>query len=86
MRKLLYILVATLVATSVASCRTAKKELHHYDTLTVERAVVQEVVKHDTVAEVREVVKYVAANDSTVDGARGRGHHALHLRHRRQGT
>ncbi len=49
MRKILYILVASLVATTVASCRTATKVVTMHDTLTVERSIVQEVMKHDTV-------------------------------------
>lgn len=47
MRKLVYIFFMLLAVVLVPSCRTTK-ELHHYDTLTVERAVVQEVVRHDT--------------------------------------
>lgn len=49
MRKILYILLATLVATSVASCKSKSVVTHTmYDTITIERAIVQEVVKHDT--------------------------------------
>lgn len=63
MRKILYILIA-LVATMVASCKTATKQIHHYDTIAIERAVVQEVYKHDTLTIhdsteiVREIVRY----------------------------
>ena len=49
MRKILYILVASLVATMVASCKSKAVVTHMmYDTITIERAIVQEVVKHDT--------------------------------------
>lgn len=64
MRKILYILLVTMVATMVVGCRTACKVVAMHDTLTIERAVVQEVYKHDTLTIhdsteiVREVVRY----------------------------
>ena len=49
MRKLLYILVATMVASLVAtSCKTTTKVVTLHDTLTIERSVMQEVIKRDT--------------------------------------
>lgn len=63
MQKLVYIFFLLLAVVLVPSCRTTK-QIHHWDTLTVERAVVQEVVKHDTMTLhdsteiVREVVRY----------------------------
>lgn len=49
MRKLLYILVATMVASLVAtSCKTTTKVVTLHDTLTIERAMVQEITKRDT--------------------------------------
>lgn len=64
MRKILYILVASLVATTVASCRTATKVVTMHDTITIERSIVQEVMKHDTVTEIKEVVQVVTVRDT----------------------
>lgn len=63
MRKLVYIFFALLAVVLVPSCKTTT-EIHHYDTLAIERAVVQEVVRHDTLTIhdsteiVREIVRY----------------------------
>lgn len=63
MRKLIYIFFLLLAVSLLPACRSAK-EVHHYDTLTIERNVVHEVVKHDTVTEVREVVQVVTVRDT----------------------
>lgn len=49
MRKLLPTLVIIFVVLSCATgCKTTTKVVTMHDTLTIERAVVQEVIKHDT--------------------------------------
>lgn len=53
-----------MVASLLASCKTTTKVVTMHDTLTIERAVVQEVVKHDTTTihdstEIeREIIRY----------------------------
>lgn len=63
MRKLVYIFFLLLAVSLLPACRTTK-DVHHYDTLTIERAVVHEVVKHDTVTEIKEVVQVVTVHDT----------------------
>ena len=47
MRKLLYMFIV-LFTFGMPSCKTTTKVVTLHDTLTIERAVVQEVIRHDT--------------------------------------
>lgn len=64
MRKLLYILVVTMVATSIVSCKTASKVVTVHDTITVDRVVTERVLVHDSLTSVQEEERKVTVHDS----------------------
>lgn len=64
MRKILYILLLSLVASCpVASCKSSKIVTTH-DTITVDRVVTNKVIVRDTVIITRDVVRNVVVHDS----------------------
>lgn len=65
MKNLVFIFfVLLLLGITASGCRTTR-EVHHYDTLTVERAVERVVTVHDTVTQYVEKVKVVEVRDTS---------------------